>query len=77
MNPHRHLERDYAQRNGYFWLPCSLCGQEYGGHEWIHTPGVLSSIRDAHDPTLGHAICPDCTHAGRGEQIAMYEFRDT
>ena len=24
----------YAFTFGYFWLPCPLCGEYFGGHEW-------------------------------------------
>lgn len=29
----RQRERGFALSHGYFWLPCSLCGGYYGGHE--------------------------------------------
>lgn len=27
------LNKLYARLRGFFWLPCPLCGQMYGGHE--------------------------------------------
>lgn len=30
----RRLNRWWANAFGYFWLPCPLCGFEFGGHEW-------------------------------------------
>lgn len=24
----------YAAVLGYFWLPCPICGRNFGGHEW-------------------------------------------
>lgn len=53
----RRLNHWYADLMGYFWLPCPLCGQEFGGHEW------RSDLR--HDiptdrPHVGKGVCPDC-----------------
>lgn len=30
-------QRLYAKLNGYFWLPCNICGKMFGGHEWRET----------------------------------------
>jgi hypothetical protein len=63
----RTLNRLYARLFGYFWLPCPLCGQMSGGHEWRDLGGKPSAIPD---PEGGHGsfkgICPDCTRAGLG-----------
>ena len=52
----RAVHRVYANAMGYYWLPCVLCGREYGGHE------IGGSIPD---PTEGLGwsicICPFCT----------------
>lgn len=29
----RTLNRIYAFLFGYFWLPCPICGKNFGGHE--------------------------------------------
>ena len=29
----RFYHRIYAKLNGYFWLPCPICGEKFGGHE--------------------------------------------
>lgn len=50
---------------GYFWAPCTLCGQMYGGHEWRDYDGKSSSI-ETDRPGISQGICPDCTRAGRG-----------
>jgi hypothetical protein len=64
----RALHRLYAALRGYFWEPCPLCGQHFGGHEWKDRVGKPSTI-PAPDGTPGHfaGICPDCTRAGRGQ----------
>lgn len=56
----------YAQTNHYFWIPCPLCGEYFGGHEWRDVDGLSSSVPDPDDPRLGMGICPTCTRAGRG-----------
>lgn len=30
----RRYNQLYALVWGYFWLPCPLCGEPFGGHEW-------------------------------------------
>lgn len=63
----RRLNRWYANYFRYFWLPCTLCGKMFGGHEWKDRKG-LSSVIKTEDCTLGQmrGICPDCTLAGKG-----------
>lgn len=54
---------------GYFWLPCPVCGTEFGGHEWKDRDGKPSSIPDPDYPVgtgHGRGICPACTIEGRG-----------
>jgi hypothetical protein len=46
----RWLNQFYAWLCGYFWLPCHICGQEYGGHEWIGS-----------DDNTMTGICPSCS----------------
>jgi hypothetical protein len=61
----RALNHLRAWCGGYFWLPCPLCGQEFGGHEWKAAPGKSATITITADS--GKGICPDCTRAGRGD----------
>ena len=61
---------NYAAAHGYFWIPCPLCGYEFGGHEWRHIDGKRASVYlNSAKPTTGTAICPPCTRAGKGEDI--------
>jgi len=63
----RMQERLYAAIFGYFWLPCPLCGEPFGGHEWEDVDGKSSSIHLADEPVYrGVGICPTCTKAGLG-----------
>jgi len=38
----------------YFWLPCPLCGQMFGGHEWLKGNTLMQSLN------TGTGVCPDC-----------------
>ena len=33
MKLFRRLNKLYANVFGYFWLPCPVCGEDFGGHE--------------------------------------------
>lgn len=57
----RGFHRRYAARQGYFWIPCPLCAQPFGGHE---VGGDIPDPTDHHQRRyLG--ICSRCTRAGR------------
>lgn len=51
----RFLNRVYAWFHGYFWLPCHVCGQHYGGHEW-----EIDRYMGQFDSINSRGICPDC-----------------
>jgi len=44
-----------ANFSGYFWLPCPLCGEMFGGHEYsklyIHPTPKIGQ---------GKCVCNDC-----------------
>ncbi len=48
----RFLHKVYAHVNGYFWLPCPICGRMFGGHE---KKGDLMI-----DWSRGKAVCSNC-----------------
>lgn len=51
----------YANREGYFWAACPLCGTYYGGHE------ITGSTRLGHEqPGVSTSICPVCTAERNG-----------
>lgn len=56
----RTLNKLYANLLGYFWLPCHICNQPFGGHQAV-IGGNKPTSRD------GKCICPDCVKAGKGE----------
>ena len=51
----KHHER-YAKRNGYFWLPCPLCGEMMGGHEWKTTQVGITTDRAG----IRQGVCEKC-----------------
>jgi hypothetical protein len=61
-----------AASHGWFWLPCPLCGLEFGGQEWMtRNPDHASSVHLPEDePDVSAGICPFCTLAGRGDEFA-------
>lgn len=65
----RWVHREYARLFGYFWIPCPLCREPFGGHEWRRTPFLSNviTVRGGSDPEiLGRLICRTCTLARRG-----------
>jgi hypothetical protein len=43
----RAKQRAFAHRRGYFWLPCPICGFEYGGHESSGSPHMPIKGRES------------------------------
>ena len=54
MRKPRFIQKLFADWFGYFWLPCPVCGQMFGGHEW--KDGSIATDT----PGLRKGICPDC-----------------
>ena len=48
----RLLNKVYARLMGHFWLPCPICGQMFGGHEWGGSLKISTR--------KGAAVCLDC-----------------
>ncbi len=42
-----------AAVGGYFWIPCPVCGEPFGGHEWTESIPEEGAMG-------GKAICPQC-----------------
>ncbi|GGV45732.1 hypothetical protein [Streptomyces spectabilis] len=60
------IHHRYAERHGYYWLPCILCTRPYGGHQYA------GSIPDpVYGPGSGRSvgICPHCTRRGRHVEL--------
>lgn len=57
----RAWHRRYATSHGYFWMPCVLCSEPFGGHE------ITDVIPDpTRAPNGGLMICPACTARRNG-----------
>lgn len=76
----RSVHRWIAWLLGYFWLPCPLCGEEFGGHEWRPRNGHVSEIPDPDEgpgsdgrPFFYVGICPTCTRRGLGCRARAYQ----
>lgn len=51
---YRRLNHLYAVLGAYFWHPCPLCGEYFGGHEWLYGNSLMTS------PNTGKCVCPNC-----------------
>lgn len=53
MSISRRFHQLYARTFGYFWLPCPICGEHFGGHE-------IKDRKTAHVVVDGHSwnVCP-------------------
>ena len=63
----RWAHRRYAYALGYFWLPCPVCGEPFGGHE--HTTEALFGTTLAMG---GYMVCqkPACQAAAAASRRA-------
>ena len=71
----RFIQWIYAFIHGYFWLPCPICGENFGGHEWahdLHTGEWLGLYPKM--PTGGMAVCPDCVEKAIKQNIERYGY---
>lgn len=57
----RFLHHFYAWLFGYFWIPCPVCQDFFGGHE-VKNGGTLliPHTGNRHAPPNGLATCPRC-----------------
>ena len=54
MKMSRLLHKLYANFFGYFWLPCPLCGEMFGGHEWTSGGSIMTSWNTR------EGVCSNC-----------------
>jgi len=64
---HRYWNYTRARLGGYFWLPCPLCGERFGGHE---DSGYLMTSASS-----GISVCIDC--ADEAEALNKERFSST
>lgn len=67
----RWANRLYAAAVGYFWLPCPICGQMFGGHEYGSASVPTGRVGEAHLACWRHRSVAEVldTHRRR------FEFR--
>ncbi len=53
----------YAFVHGYFWLPCPICGENFGGHEWSGGTSLMTSIN------TGRGVCSNCKEEAKRRNI--------
>lgn len=66
----RWMHRIWARFGGYFWLPCPVCNQYFGGHEVRDTNATLYSVPYNGS---GRITCRHCIE--RTRQINERNFR--
>lgn len=67
-NPDRVAAKAYADAHGFFWLPCSRCGEWMGGHEWNTDGHHERGVRCLVEPWVYHgACCPEVSAAADRE----------
>ena len=57
----RKAHETYAKRYGYFWLPCPICGEEFGGHEWAAETSWVTLPTGR--PGVRQGVCSACSAA--------------
>lgn len=82
MNIHRRLprwtNRLYARVAGYFWVPCPICGRDFGGHEigdgaFPPTPQTLVVSGDDWELRISDNAEPTRCHCWRCDDYVRLE----
>ena len=69
MKLSRKINRWWAKSFGYFWLPCPLCGECFGGHEIKKRE--LTVFVTASDEWVGKVVCKSCEEAVRSRHTPL------
>lgn len=59
----RWLQQLRAYLGAYFWLPCPICGEYFGGHEW----GDRDTLWET--PGEGTGVCANCGDEARRRSV--------
>ena len=62
----RFIQAFYAFINGYFWLPCPLCGKYFGGHETAKDDLYIGWGK-------GRCVCKECGEEAERRSIPIYK----
>ncbi len=69
----RWVHRFYAYLFGYFWLPCPLCREFFGGHEWDGRGLIKESHLHKYGGHINYeGVCKQCLP--RARQINLNKF---
>ena len=60
------LNKIYAYLMGYFWRPCPVCGEYFGGHQT--KLGGIKITERGEMWEKGLVICDTCTSLGKGDK---------
>ena len=52
MRKPKWMRKARANAGGYFWLPCPICGEMFGGFEWKSGHSLMTSKSE------GVGVCP-------------------
>lgn len=76
----RRFNKWIARAGGFFWLPCPICGDHFGGHELHHSKSIQVLLDDGYSQ---RCVCykPDCIYeAGamsvKSGQAGMIGYQD-
>jgi hypothetical protein len=77
----RLFNKIYARLFGYFWKPCPICGECFGGHE-KGMGNLIYELVDIEHPfvrfvTRGHRTCKTCAVEAQRRNEAVYKVKDT
>ncbi len=62
----RWVQRIIAQAGHYFWLPCPICGEDFGGHEWAGTLRIGGG--------QGIGVCANCVERAAELSVSAGEI---
>lgn len=70
----RFIQRLYAFIHGYYWLPCPICRENYGGHESAHDIYTGEDAVYPNAPSGGIGVCPDYVEEAKKQNIERYGY---
>ena len=66
MRSPKFLRRLRARLGGYFWLPCPLCGEMFGGFE-CSNQSVFTPTASPENGNIAQVVCRPCSRNRRPE----------
>lgn len=72
MKRFRLFNKMYADILGYFWSPCPICKEYFGGHEWNLGGGIPIAERRG----ISDGICDDCERKYHTNELTNKAWSD-